>query len=169
MAKRPVHPVLALIGLLERPLPALCLLHDFINKLGRRFTVKAPIEKSWAHLGQVEQWPSWARHIRQIDLSPPGKLGVDTEGAIKLTNGIRSTFRMAELNEGRSWKWVGAFLWLTVHYDHQFKRTGPEESEIAFILDGEGFGAAVFGRIFAATYARDLDRAIPNLIRELEH
>ena len=85
-----------------------------------------------------------------------------------MTNGIRSTFRMEELNVGNNWRWVGPFLWLTVHYDHQFKRTGPEESEIGFVLDGEGFGAGVFGRLFAVMYARNLDRAIPNLIKELE-
>ena len=139
-----------------------------VRLLERRFTAKVPLEKAWAHLERVEQWPSWARHIRRIDLRPPGPLGPDSEGTIQLTNGIRSTFRMEELNVGSNWRWVGPFLWITVHYDHQFKRTGPEESEIGFVLDGEGFGAGVFGRLFAAMYARDLDRAIPNLIKELE-
>ena len=45
---------------------------------------------------------------------------------------------------------------------------GPEESEIGFIVDGEGFAVKVFGRLFAAIYARNLDRAIPRLIAELE-
>jgi hypothetical protein len=85
-----------------------------------------------------------------------------------LANGIRSTFRMEELDPGVSWKWAGPFLWITVHYDHRFARAGPDESEIAFLLDGEGFGVGVFGRLFAALYARDLDRAIPNLIAEIE-
>jgi hypothetical protein len=35
-------------------------------------------------------------------------------------------------------------------------------------LMGEGFGASVFGRLLAAIYARNLDKAIPNLIDELE-
>ena len=140
-----------------------------VRLLERRFTAKVTLDKAWAHLERVEQWPSWARHIRRIDLRPPGPLGLGSEGAIQLTNGIRSTFRMEELNVGSNWRWVGPFLWMTVHYDHQFKRTGPEESEIGFVLDGEGFGAGVFGRLFAAIYARNLDRAIPNLIKELEH
>ncbi len=140
-----------------------------VRLLERRFTVKVPVEKAWAHLERVEHWPSWARHIRRIDLRPQGPLGVDSEGTIRLINGIRSTFRVEELNAGSNWRWVGPFLWITVHYDHQFKRTGPEESEIGFVLDGEGFGAGVFGRLFAAIYARNLDRAIPNLIKELEH
>lgn len=142
---------------------------NLVRLLERRFTAKVTVEHAWAHLAQVEKWPSWARHIRRIELRPQGPLGRDSEGTIHLTNGIRSTFRMREFNVGRSWKWVGPFLWINVHYDHQFKRIGPEESEIGFVLDGAGYGAGLFGRLFAAIYARNLDRAIPNLIKELEH
>lgn len=85
-----------------------------------------------------------------------------------LTNGIRSTFQMEELNAGANWKWAGPFLWITVHYDHQFTQASPEETEIGFVLEGEGVGAGVFGRLFAAIYARNLDRAIPNFIQEIE-
>jgi hypothetical protein len=139
-----------------------------VRLLERRFKVKAPVQSAWTHLENVEQWPTWARHIRRVELAPSGPLRADSEGAITLTSGIRSTFRMEELNEGTNWKWAGPFLWLTVHYDHRFTRTGPEESEIAFVLDGEGVGAGLFGRLFAAIYARNLDRAIPRLIDEIE-
>ena len=139
-----------------------------IRLLERQFKVKAPLERAWAHLERVEQWPSWARHIRRIDLKPPGPLRADSEGTLVLTNGVRSTFRMEELNTGVNWKWAGPFLWITVHYDHQFAQTGPAASEIRFILDGEGVGVGLFGRLFAAIYARNLDRAIPNLIEEIE-
>ena len=63
---------------------------------------------------------------------------------------------------------MGRCLWLTVHYDHQFSRAGPDETEGRFVLDGEGFGVGLFGRVFAAIYARSLDRAIPNLVNEIE-
>lgn len=136
--------------------------------LERRFRVKAPLEKAWAHLEKVEQWPSWAGHIKQIELRPQGPLQPGTQGTIRLTNGVRSTFRMTELHQGVSWKWSGPFLWIDVQYDHRFARTGADETEIEFVLDGEGFGVSVFGRLFAALYARNLDKAIPNLIREAE-
>ncbi len=142
---------------------------NLVRLLERRFTVKVSLEEAWAHLERVEQWPSWARHIHRVDLRPEGPLHINSTGTIKLTNGIRSTFRMAELNPERNWRWVGPFLWITVHYDHQFTRNGSGQTELCFVLDGEGFGAGVFGRLFAAIYARNLDRAIPNLIRELEH
>lgn len=140
-----------------------------VRLLERRFKVRASLDRAWSHLGRVEEWPTWARHIRKVVLEPPGSLTTDSKGSIVLTNGIRSTFRMEALDRGASWKWAGPFLWFTVHYDHQFRRTGAEETEIGFVLDGEGFVAGVFGRLFAAIYARNLDRAIPNLVSEIEH
>jgi hypothetical protein len=136
--------------------------------LERRFKVRASIKKAWSHLEMIESWPSWAQHIRRVELSPPGHLQQDSEGTIELTNGIRSTFRIVELNAGRNWKWVGPFLWLAVHYDHQFQQIGLDQTEVIFLLDAEGFGVGVFGRLFAAIYARNLDRAIPRLVREIE-
>lgn len=136
--------------------------------LQRRFGVKAPAEKAWAHLARVSEWPSWARHIRRIELNPAGALTAQTEGVIRLTNGVRSTFRMKELNPVENWRWTGQFLWLTVDYDHRFHPIDAEQSEIEFVLDGEGLGVAVFGRVFAAVYAVNLDRAIPRLVAELE-
>ena len=139
-----------------------------VRLLERRFSVQVGAERAWDHLAMIERWPSWARHIRRIELSPPGGVRADSAGTVYLTNGVRSTFRVEQFNPGGNWKWVGAFLWLQVHYDHRFIRLGPEETEIHFILDGEGFGVGVFGRLFAAIYARSLDRGIPRLIVELE-
>lgn len=114
-----------------------------VRLLERRFKVRVPLEEAWAHLEKVEQWPTWARHIRSIDLHPPGSLQPNSEGVIRLTNGVHSTFRMEELNVGTNWKWAGPFLWITVHYDHQFSRVGPAQSMIGFVLDGEGLGNSV--------------------------
>ena len=139
-----------------------------LRLLERHFTDTRSIEPALAHLENVELWPSWARHIQRIDLRPRGPLTPDSEGTIRLSNGIRSTFRMEQLIPGNSWKWAGPFLWLTVHYDHQFASTSANETEVRFVLDGEGFGVGFFSRVFAAIYARNLDRAIPHLVRELE-
>jgi hypothetical protein len=139
-----------------------------VRLLERRFRVHAPLDVAWRHLEQAERWPTWARHIRRIDLSPRGPLRAETAGTIVLTNGIRSTFRMEEMNPSANWKWAGPFLWITVHYDHRFEAVGAATTEISFVLDAEGLGVGVLGRLFAALYARNLDRAIPNLVREIE-
>ena len=139
-----------------------------VSLLMRRFSVDVPREKAWEHLANVEQWPTWARHIRRIELQPAGPLRDNSRGVIRLTNGIRSTFRMTEFQPGRNWKWSGSFLWITIHYDHRFRRIDESRTEIEFHVEGEGVGVAIFGRMFAAVYALNLDRAIPKLISEIE-
>jgi hypothetical protein len=139
-----------------------------LRVLERTFVAKTSAEQAWAHLENVEQWPSWARHIRRITLNPRGPLRENSEGVIYLTNGLRSTFRMEAINPITNWRWGGSFLWLAVHYDHRFEPMSNEGSKITFTIDVEGVGAAIFGRVFAAIYAVSLDRAIPILVRELE-
>jgi hypothetical protein len=135
-----------------------------IRLLQRQFEVPVGLPDAWRFLARVEDWPSWAAHIRRIDLTPPGELGPDSSGRIHLDNGLRSTFRMQEFRPGKSWRWVGPFLWLTVHYDHQFDAVAPRRTRLTWVVDAEGFGVAMFGRLFAAIYSRNLDRAIPMLV-----
>jgi hypothetical protein len=136
--------------------------------LERRFRAAAPVEAAWAHLERVESWPTWAKHIKKVELTPRGSLAVGSRGTIRLRNGIVSTFEVTQREPWVHWLWSGPFLWLRVDYDHRFERAGPGLTEIAFLVDAQGFGVSILGRLFAAIYAWNLDRAIPNLVRELE-
>ena len=140
-----------------------------VTLIQREFTVGIPLQKAWEHLARVEQWPSWAAHIKRIDLEPPGQLGPQSTGVIHLVNGMRPVFQMTEFNPPRSWKWVGAFLWLTVIYDHQFEQLDAEHTKLTWIVQATGFGASVLGRLFAKIYRRNLEKAIPLLIAEMEN
>jgi uncharacterized membrane protein len=53
-----------------------------IELLRREFTVQLPLEKAWQHLARLEQWPSWARHIRQVKAEPPGELAATPKGSL---------------------------------------------------------------------------------------
>jgi len=130
----------------------------------RQFEVPVSVADAWRFLARVEEWPQWAAHIRRVDVTPPGDVGPGSSGTIRLRNGIKSTFRMQEFRVGKNWKWVGPFLWLTVHYDHQFDAVAPDRSRLTWIVDAEGLGASVLGRLFAAVYSRNLDKAVPALI-----
>ena len=136
--------------------------------LVREFEVRVPLAEAWGFLARVEDWPSWARHIRRIDLRPPGALTESSTGVVVLKNGIRSSFTMCELVPGRSWAWEGAFLWLRIRYDHRFEQLDARRTKIVFRIEGDGPGVGSLGRLFAAIYARDLDRAIPRLVEALE-
>src|SRR5262249_17159210 len=120
------------------------------------------------HLARAERWPSWAPHIKQIELHPPGEIGQHSTGVIHLTNGMKPVFRVTEFNPPRNWKWIGGFLWLTVIYDHQFEPLEAQRTRLIFIVEAKGFGAAILGRLFAWIYRRNLERAIPLLIAEME-
>ncbi len=138
-----------------------------ITLIKREFTVNVTIAVAWAHLSAVENWPSWAKHIRSVEVTPKGELTLDSTGIIRLNNGIKSEFRMSEFNPKKNWKWVGPFLGLTVYYDHQFERIDEGQTRLTWIVACEGFGAAVLGRAYAFIYNKNLDRAIPNLIAEI--
>jgi hypothetical protein len=134
----------------------------------RTFTVRAPLEAAWEHLGRVEEWPRWATHIRQATVEPRGALGPATRGTFKLSNGVRTTFRMVEFHPHRSWKWNGSFLGATIIYDHVFEPVAPGETRIRFTVDSTGGLTPLLGGIFGWIYRRNLERAIPRLVAEIE-
>ena len=134
----------------------------------RQFEVASSIERSWSVLSDVESWPQWASHIHQADLEPPGELRATSSGSFHLAGGVKSRFRTSEFDSGRSWKWVGPFLWLTVSYDHQFEALTESRTRLTWSVDAEGFAVGLVGRLFAAIYTRNLDRAIPRLQNLLE-
>jgi hypothetical protein len=98
---------------------------------------------------------------------PSGEIGPQSTGVLHLSNGLKPVFRVTEFNPPHNWKWVGAFLWLTVIYDHQFKPLDAEQTKLTFIVAAKGFGASILGRLFAWIYRRSLERAIPLLIAEM--
>jgi hypothetical protein len=138
-----------------------------MKPLRREFTVNLSVEKAWQHLARVEQWPSWAKHIEQVEVQPPGELGPQSTGRLHLSNGLKPVFRMTEFNPHRNWKWVGGFLWLTVYYDHLFDELNPTQTRLTWVIEAKGLGASVLGRLFANIYSKSLDRAIPLLVEEM--
>jgi hypothetical protein len=137
--------------------------------LQRQFDVPASLQEAWDFLARVDEWPRWAKHIRRVDASPPSPIGPNTSGAIHLRNGIKSTFRVSEFRPQQNWKWTGPFLWLTLHYDHRFVPIDANCTQFTWTVDAEGFGVTVFGPLFAAIYARDLDKAIPSLVSSFKN
>jgi hypothetical protein len=139
-----------------------------VTLIHREFTVGVPSPTAWDHLARIEQWPSWAPHIKRIELQPPGELGPRSTGSIHLTNGMKPVFRVTEFHPRRSWKWVGAFLWLTVMYDHQFESLDARRTKLIWVVEAKGFGCSILGPLFAKIYRRNLEKAIPRLVAEME-
>ena len=136
--------------------------------LSREFPVATPLNRAWDVLVDVRTWPRWAKHIRSVRADPPGPVTPATVGELRLVGGIRSSFRMKEFVPGRHWVWEGRFLWLWVTYDHVFEAIDPQTTRIRFTVDAEGLGVGFLGQAFARIYARNLDRAIPNLVELIQ-
>ena len=135
--------------------------------LDRTFVVPLSQPVAWDHLARVAEWPTWAHHIRQIDVDPPGDLGPGTRGEIHLRVGPTTTFRMVSFDPPHGWAWEGRLVMLTIHYDHRFEAVADGTTRIKFLVNVSGPLSALTGPIFAKVYARYLDRAIPELIRQL--
>lgn len=138
-----------------------------IEILRRSFTVELTPDAAWNHLARVQQWPSWAKHIRRVELEPPGELTEHSRGAIHLTNGLKPVFEVTEFAPPHHWAWIGRFLWLAVRYDHLFEEVTPQRTSLTFVVEADGMGATVIGRLFAKIYAKNLDKAIPNLVQQM--
>ena len=138
-----------------------------IELVVREFIVDVPVDQAWDHVAHVEQWTSWAKHIKRVTLEPSGPLTPTSAGAFRLVGGVRSTFRMEAYEPLKRWQWVGRFLTIQVHYDHRFESVDTEHTRLIWTVAAEGPGAATLGRLFGAIYARNLDKAIPNLQTEL--
>jgi hypothetical protein len=135
--------------------------------INRALVVDISRERAWRHLARVESWPSWAKHIKAVELTPPGDIGAQSRGVLRLRNGLTTRFQVQELVQFNHWMWVGRVLWLTVAYDHTFTALTSQRTQIAFLVALEGWGVPLVGRLFAAIYDRYLDTAIPYLIAEL--
>ena len=135
--------------------------------LERSVTVQASPSSSWNHLIEPAHWPSWAHHIRRVEMTPPGRARLGSTGRVRLKNGTSARQVVVTMEEGRRWRWDGKFLWLDLVYDHVFQATADGGTRVTFTVDGGGIGEGSLGRLFAAVYARNLDKALPNLAAEL--
>lgn len=129
----------------------------------RQFEVPVGLDEAWTRLSRLDDWPSWAHHIRCATVTPPGPLTHASAGVFVLRGGVRSTFRVSVLEPHRRWEWVAKFVAMSVHYDHRFEAIADRETRLTWIIRADGPGEATIGAAFARVYARVLDRAIRRL------
>ena len=106
--------------------------------INRAFVVDIPLETAWHHLARVEAWPSWAQHIKAVELTPPGEVIPQSKGVLHLRNGLTTTFQMQEFRPFEHWKWVGPLLWLTIYYDRTFTALTSQQTQLTFLVAVEG-------------------------------
>jgi hypothetical protein len=67
-----------------------------ITLIRREFIVEQPIASAWQHLARLAEWPSWAKHMQQVDVQPPGVLSAKSTTLIHLGNGVKCAFQVTE-------------------------------------------------------------------------
>lgn len=133
----------------------------------RSFAVEAPVNIVWDHLIKIERWPSWAPHIKRVQLSPPGALTERSRGILHQRWGMTTTFAVTELRYLRHWTWRGRVMGIEVEHTHRFEATSEHRTQLIFTVGCRGSGAALTVKLFTALHGHHLDRAIPLLIAEI--
>ena len=125
----------------------------------RSFEVPIPAVDAWSALADVEAWPTWAPHIAAAHTTPPGPVTAQTSGTFRFRPAGRSRFTMTEFDPPRSWTWSGRAMGALIDYEHRFEPAG-HSTRLVWTVRCRG-RAGVRARLFAAVYARLIDRAWP--------
>jgi len=75
---------------------------------------------------------------------------------------------MIEFEPQRHWKWAGSFLGSQILYNHIFSQDESGQTTIRFTVDASGGPGALFRGIFGRIYRKNLERAVPLLVQEIE-
>jgi hypothetical protein len=137
----------------------------FRTAFHRSFTVEVPLNVAWDHLVNVVAWPSWAQHITRVELNPSGPLTARTQGTLHLRRGGKLPFRTTEFRFLRHWVWRGRTYGVEVEHGFRFEAVSEQRTQIIFTVGYRGSG--LLARLFTSRYGRNLDRAIPLLIAEI--
>ena len=56
---------------------------------------------------------------------------------------------------------------MAVHYDHIFEEVDSRRTKLTWVVEADGMGVSVFGKLFAKIYKKNPDKAIPALIADM--
>ena len=131
----------------------------------RTFTVELSAEDAWASLANVAAWPEWAPHIRSVELTPPERLGPDSRGRFRFRPVGAGGFVMHTWSPPREWTWTGRAVGLSIRYLHAFEPIDGGHTRLRWRVELDDGRPGLRSRLFAAVYARQIDRAWPRFQR----
>jgi hypothetical protein len=74
---------------------------------------------------------------------------------------------MTAFDPPRSWTWTGRVMGVTIDYDHRFEVRSPSSTRLVWVVRGPQ-RIGLRARLFAAIYARLVDRAWPRFVASVE-
>ncbi len=133
-----------------------------------QIVVDRPPPVVWSHLAKLEEWPSWAAHIRRMRPTPPGELTAATQVLLHMRAGPRTKMIVTEYDPPRRWVWGGRSLGVTTRFEHKLEEIGHERTRIWFLACVSGPLAGPGGWMFGRMMRRYLARALPKLKGAIE-
>ncbi|HWL66435.1 MAG TPA: SRPBCC family protein, partial [Actinomycetota bacterium] len=89
--------------------------------LREEVTVDRSQSVAWAHLAHLEQWPTWATHIKRMEPHPPGELTASTQVVVRMRAGPRNKMTVTEYDPPHRWVWEGKAFGITTRFEHEFE------------------------------------------------
>jgi hypothetical protein len=130
--------------------------------------VDRPAAEARKHLAKLQEWPSWAAHIRRMDPTPPGELTASTQVLLHMRAGPSTNLIVTEYDPPRRWVWEGRSFGVTTRFEHALEEIGEARTRIWFLAWMSGPLAGPGGWVFGKMMHRYLCRALPKLKREME-
>ena len=67
-----------------------------------------PVDEAWERYADPTRWPTWAPHLRRVDLDPgPSRLRAGLHGTVRGALGLAADFQVTAVDESdRSWSWT---------------------------------------------------------------
>ena len=130
--------------------------------------VDRPSSAAWKHLARLEDWPSWADHIRRMEPTPPGDLTASTQVLLHMSAGPRNNMIVTEYDPPNRWVWEGRSFGVTTLFEHKFEEIDQNRTRIWFLASMSGPLALLVGPIFGRMMHRYLSRALPKLKSQME-
>lgn len=123
---------------------------------------------AWNHLAHLENWPSWAGHIKRMEPTPRGDLTASTQVILHMRAGPRNKMIVTEYDPPHRWVWEGRSFGVTTRFEHKFEAIDENRTRIWFLAGMSGPLSFLTGGLFGRMMHRYLTRALPKLKSEME-
>jgi uncharacterized protein YndB with AHSA1/START domain len=130
--------------------------------------IDAAPERVWAVMTDVERWPQWTESMQKVERLADGELTVGSEVRIKQPRVPAVTWRVTELDPGRSFSWAATSMGVTTHAEHRLTPLGPSSVRVHLGIRRSGRLAGLVSALSARLTRRYVDMEARGLKRRSE-
>lgn len=129
--------------------------------------IKAPPQKIWETLIDVERWPEWAESVQAVERLDGGDFGLDCEARLRVKGAPVSVWTVTEFTPGNSFSWQTNARGVESMAEHRVEAEG-EGSRLTLATVSRGLLATVFSPLIRRVARRNLQLEAEGLKRRCE-